>query len=213
MDWVKKIGWFLALLVMRVVGKACGRLIAETAMSPTGPTDEVIRRESQSGAGIMDEIRAEARRRYPQLSEIEAMDKVAKERSEQKLATQTGFKKQVTAASTFEGMYFKFTNKYAEVCSRHGVGIGPFTSVVAARFSREHSQADSVLNSAGIDGAARRKLYQGAEFASAFDTITTNELTAVGEGNVRLGCETLRDYPEEMVGQITVSEEIVRAMY
>ena len=158
----------------------------------------------------IERIRAEAKRRYPHLSEDEAIKIVADEAGERRLSEGSEAERKVTAASAFMAVYVKHTEAYVSVCRDFGVDVSDFGSAVSRRFAGERARAMSILADAGANETVLRTLWDN--MMPTIVSTTQRELTQMAPGGPEEACEVLRDEPQEVAESIELHETLTEVL-
>lgn len=142
------------------VGKVLGGIVAVVIAMVVFKTLQDRRKDPDPEAlkaavsAEMETLRAEAKKRHPNLSDSEAMEAVAMERASERLSsTQSEDKRALTAASLFYGFYFVNTRARPEYCNGHGVDIAPFVRAFDAAHAEELDRARKIVSENGVDPA------------------------------------------------------------
>lgn len=156
----------------------------------------------------MDELRAEAAKRYPNMPQTDAIKAVAQEMAAKQLsATGDADQKKKRAAQMFFGYYFVNTKARVKYCRDRGTDLTPFVNAFAAANRTEYDRARQIL------GGEPESMFEplAQQFAIGIEQDMKDVATGAGMP-VEQTCPLFNEHAAMVVQEIKLPAEVRAAL-
>jgi len=153
---------------------------------------------------VLENIKEEAKKEYPNETEIVAMKEIAVRRAEENMNTQSSFEeKRKTAADTFFGFYLFNVRARMEYCRNLNVDISSFSNLFKETYKKEYLVAKKVRGYSLLD---INNLYGNIQ--PVMKKLIKKDMESLAAGNrvsLSESCQLLVDEAPQIISSMHIS--------
>jgi len=165
----------------------------------------------QAAGEKIEELRAEAEKKYPGMAKTDALKAVAQADTVSQLNAVSGVEeKRQSAAYMFFGFYFMNTQARMDYCKQHGTDLKPFIDAFAEKNKAEQSRARSTLLKIGVEPESLIPV-----LSEQFASVVEQDMKDVAMGAkvpVERTCALFNENAELLANEIKLTPEIRTAL-